>query len=167
MEGGYSTEKENSIENVQRNMILMKIEADEKSRFEEDISCMDNSVAENWGKSDALTSSITIDSCINNVDKETEEETEINSNKSYYQLMELNKDPVDQTPRLSRVPSQYQLDALSEMFLFDVPQQYVIKCQKPSESAYIANTQERVAAGNENGMTPYYVNSEYVSELLM
>lgn len=44
--------------------------------------------------------------------------------RSYYELMDLNREPVESSVRMARVPSQYQLDALSEMFIFDVPQHY-------------------------------------------
>ncbi|KAK6012077.1 hypothetical protein OSTOST_22781 [Ostertagia ostertagi] len=44
--------------------------------------------------------------------------------KSYYHVQEMNKGPVDYAPRLAQVPSQYQLESLTEMYVCDFPKLY-------------------------------------------
>ncbi|XGW07652.1 hypothetical protein V3C99_010647 [Haemonchus contortus] len=41
--------------------------------------------------------------------------------RSYYHVEEMNKGPVDYALRLAQVPSQYQLESLSEMYVCDFP----------------------------------------------
>uniref|UniRef100_A0A1I7UC82 ATS domain-containing protein n=1 Tax=Caenorhabditis tropicalis TaxID=1561998 RepID=A0A1I7UC82_9PELO len=86
---------------------------------------------------------------------------------SYYELMDLNGEQVENTVRMARVPSQYQLDALSEMFIFDVPQNYLVRPTTENPNSTNIMSTDQVGISNvEEWTTPYYVNSEYVSELL-
>ncbi|CAD6192112.1 unnamed protein product [Caenorhabditis auriculariae] len=95
---------------------------------------------------------------------------------SYYQLLELNKGPVDCAVRMRRVPSQYQLDALSEVFLFDVPQMTGLletggspSGVNPSIEASTLMEPENVYNNADRLVMPpaFAVNSEYVSEMLI
>lgn len=69
---------------------------------------------------------------------------------SFYHVQEMNKEPVGQPmmPRLSRVPSQYQLECLTEYYLYDMLQ--------------LANIPTH-AAGETVEENPVY--SEYISIL--
>ncbi|CAJ0606569.1 unnamed protein product [Cylicocyclus nassatus] len=40
---------------------------------------------------------------------------------SYYHVEEMNKGPVDYAPRLAKIPSQYQLESLTEVYMCDYP----------------------------------------------
>ncbi|PAV58549.1 hypothetical protein WR25_01332 [Diploscapter pachys] len=53
---------------------------------------------------------------------------------SYYHLEEMNKTPVVRMVRLAAVPSQYQLDCLSEVFFLDAP---VLKYVRGADSEYV------------------------------
>uniref|UniRef100_A0A8R1HU62 Uncharacterized protein n=1 Tax=Caenorhabditis japonica TaxID=281687 RepID=A0A8R1HU62_CAEJA len=176
-----------SVENVQRKMILMQIAESEKSHFDDVLTCheTDNGWTPcHWKETEnSVTQSDMELNTKRSVPSEWLDEqdavtmapvewagknAEIAAPNSYYELMDLNEEPVESNVRLARVPSQYQLDALSEMFIFDVPQHYAIR---KSTNCHIANItavsmdQDRPIV--DDGATPYYVNSEYASELLM
>uniref|UniRef100_A0A183GWS5 Transferrin-like domain-containing protein n=1 Tax=Heligmosomoides polygyrus TaxID=6339 RepID=A0A183GWS5_HELPZ len=68
---------------------------------------------------------------------------------------------VDYAPRLAEIPSQYQLESLSEMFVFDYPKFY--KRYSGEELCSLAKSspvREPVATN------PHEVYSQYVSEML-
>ncbi|CAL2033158.1 unnamed protein product [Caenorhabditis brenneri] len=169
-----------SIDDIERKMILLKIEENEKS-------CFDDSMDENeWEETEnSVTQTIDDSDTKRSIPEEwideyaplqvlsDEQQKQIQpaAPHSYYELMDLNGEPVESTVRLARVPSQYQLDELSEMFIFDVPQNYTMRptstdhCQ-PLPANIISADQDNVP--NINDWTnPCYVTSEYVSELLM
>ncbi|CAB03814.1 Ovule protein [Caenorhabditis elegans] len=172
-----------SIENVERKMILLKIAENEKSQFDDVITGAesDNGWEDCWKETeDSVTKTIVDDVEIPDewvddysvpvapvVHKEQEPPS---APHSYYELMDLNAEPVNNTVRMARVPSQYQLDALSEMFVYDVPQHYTMKkaetCQ-PVMNNVISADQDHPEIVADDWNTPCYVNSEYVSELLM
>ncbi|CAB3405128.1 unnamed protein product [Caenorhabditis bovis] len=130
-----------SIENIRRKMILMEIMENEKSRFDDDLETKDEwnetnhvvtrtddvseSVGETLGYSE-IPSEWTDQ--VGSEHDSTIAQDDLGSPRSYYQLMELNKDPVDHNTRIVRVPSQYELDELSENFFFDFPKQINYKC---------------------------------------
>ncbi|ULU05567.1 hypothetical protein L5515_014028 [Caenorhabditis briggsae] len=155
-----------SMENIQRKLILLEIEKNEKSSFDDVItgaesdngweSIKDNtedSINSNWQMTEEITS----------VSSPTLQEYS-DGPQSFYELDALNHKPVDNTFRTTRVPSQYQLDALSEMFIFDLPQHIALQRMNNSCQAEAYNVIDQDAE-NRNG-TPYFINSEYVSEML-
>ncbi|PIC45528.1 hypothetical protein B9Z55_005512 [Caenorhabditis nigoni] len=149
------------MENIQRKLILLEIEKNEKSSFDDVItgaesdngweSIKDNtedSMNSNWQMTEEITS----------VASSPTLQEYSDGPQSFYELDALNHKPVDNSFRTTRVPSQYQLDALSEMFIFDLPQH--IALQRMNNSCQIDQDAE-----NSSG-TPYFINSEYVSEML-
>ncbi|KAF1765293.1 hypothetical protein GCK72_005245 [Caenorhabditis remanei] len=176
-----------SIDNVERKMILLKIAENEKSRFDDVITgaesengwedCwketedsvtqsideLDRSIPEEW--IDEHPKTIAPSPGVYSIEKPLQ-----SAPHSYYELMDLNVENIDNTVRMARVPSQYQLDALSEMFIFDVPQHYTMRkasanCQPLPTNIVSADQEDRPDVNDWT--TPYFVNSEYVSELLM
>ncbi|CAI2345434.1 unnamed protein product [Caenorhabditis sp. 36 PRJEB53466] len=174
-----------TMENVERKMLLLKIAENERSRFDDVITGAesDNGWEDCWKETEnSVTQTVDDLDTKRSVPSEwldeqqttvtmssaTFNENELSAPRSYYELRDLNREPVESTVRLARVPSQYQLDALSEMFIFDVPQHYAItkvtNCQ-PASINVVSMDQDRPIVND--GSTPYFVNSEYVSELLM
>ncbi|CAP23804.1 Protein CBG02774 [Caenorhabditis briggsae] len=176
-----------SIDNVERKMLLLKVAESEKSHFddvitgaESDMGCENawqetensvtqslddlhtkRSIPEEWVDEHPMVQNASV--------LQMEQQMAPSAPHSYYELMDLNREPVDSTVRMARVPSQYQLDALSEMFIFDVPQHFTMK--KPSTTHCQPNPTNIISADQDvtpaDWSTPYFVNSEYVSELLM
>uniref|UniRef100_A0A8R1DYE1 Uncharacterized protein n=1 Tax=Caenorhabditis japonica TaxID=281687 RepID=A0A8R1DYE1_CAEJA len=166
-----TTDNSGSVEDVRNEMILLEIAENEKSRFDDVVTGAESSN----GWEDCWKDDLTVDSARSGPPSEwvdelstsvtvspmtIQEKDRDSAPNSYYELMDLNGDDVENTVRMARVPSQYQLDALSEMFIFDVPQNFSI-CQ---ESNYPSRSYQPM---EENDGTPFYVNSEYVSEMLM
>lgn len=145
--------------------MLLEIEKNEKSSFDDVITGAesDNGWEDCLRETESVQSQwITEQSTI-----AYPETTRVNCDgpQSYYELADLNYKPAENTVRLARVPSQYQLDALSEIFVFDVPQHIAVKKVEASFLPKYVNTSSEVAQNSVN-TTPYFVNSEYVSEML-
>ncbi|EYB90617.1 hypothetical protein Y032_0217g2392 [Ancylostoma ceylanicum] len=88
---------------------------------------------------------------------------------SYYHVEDMNKGPVDYAPRLARIPSQYQLESLTEVYVCDYPP--LIKSDvKNCAGEMDIEPLSPVFEANHHIVTeptePHLVFSEYVSEML-
>lgn len=163
-----NSQMSDSMDDIQRKMLLLEVEGDEKSSFDDVITgaesdngwenCLketeEESVISQWITEESHTmaeSSATI-----------QEEGPL----SYYELDDLNHKPMGNSSRIGRVPSQYQLDALSEVFIFDIPQHIAMKKMENSCQAAVFNSIPTDQDSVNYGATPYFISSEYVSEML-
>lgn len=78
---------------------------------------------------------------------------------SYYHVQEMNKEPINPPPRLSRVPSQYQLESLTEVYVFDIPQLTNNCLQSVALEVNQLELEEEV----QEELLPVYAPSEYIS----
>ncbi|KAK6736311.1 hypothetical protein RB195_019159 [Necator americanus] len=87
---------------------------------------------------------------------------------SHYHIEEMNKGPVDHAPRLARIPSQYQLESLTEVYVCDYPTLFTNSAKQYSgemdvEALTTAFETNHVA---REPTELHQVYSEYVSEVL-
>ncbi|EFO86129.1 hypothetical protein CRE_02297 [Caenorhabditis remanei] len=154
-----------SVENIQRKMILLEIEKNEKSSFDDVITGAesDNGWEDCLKETEYSVTSQWISESDNTVSSQTIQESS-EGPISYYELDDLNHKPIGNNSRMARVPSQYQLDALSEMFIFDLPQHIAMQRMENACDPVVLNSIDQEAVNR--GTTPCFINSEYVSEMI-
>uniref|UniRef100_A0A1I7UYW5 BESS domain-containing protein n=1 Tax=Caenorhabditis tropicalis TaxID=1561998 RepID=A0A1I7UYW5_9PELO len=162
----------------QRNLkLLLEIEKNEKSSFDDVITGAESDngwedcLKERGEEEESMDSQWMTEECTNSFTSSSvtihESYPSSDGPQSFYELDDLNHKPVDNSFRLARVPSQYQLDALSEMFIFDIPQHIVMqKAQESCRPPATFNSSTLDQDCPNDGATPFFVNSEYASEML-
>ncbi|CAL2032791.1 unnamed protein product [Caenorhabditis brenneri] len=160
-----------SIDNIERKMLLLEIEKNEKSSFDDIITGAesDNGWEDCLKETEEIEDSQWMtDDCSRStiLSSETIHENQSDGPQSFYELDDLNHKPIDNNARMARVPSQYQLDTLSEVFIFDIPQHIVMQKTQNSCHPSTFNVMTMNQDNGNDGATPYFVNSEYVSEML-